>query len=179
MELKQDSDIMAIIKMSDAFGKYRNLAWAYVELFEIRPMGKHLAKIRAIFDSLKTIFQAEAFTFDRRRYGISQAGIAEALNIVILKNLPNRPENHNYLKKVMVSISEREASAKSRQDERDFRKKEATWMAEDREEKSPPLPYIKGGKTEEQGSGQVILSPEENAQKARELSATIFKTFGG
>ncbi len=124
MDLKEDSDIMAIIKMSEVFGKYHNLAWAYVELFGIRPMGKNLAKVRSVLDALKMIFQAEAFTFERRRYQISQAGIAEALNVVVLKNFDSHLEGHNYLKKVMIGIAERESTDRSRQGERDLRKKE-------------------------------------------------------
>ena len=129
MELKQDSDLYAIIKMLPVFGKYSNLAWAYVELFGIAPMSKHTAKIRAILEVLKMVFQAEGFTFNRKRYSISHAGIAEALNVVVLKNFQDRLENHNYLKKVMIGISEKEERESGKQAERDLRKKEGGLMS--------------------------------------------------
>jgi hypothetical protein len=129
MELKQDSDLYAIIKMQPVFGKYSHLAWAYVELFGVLPMSKHTAKIRSILEVLKMVFQAEAFTFNKKRYSISQAGIAEALNVVVLKNFQDRLENHNYLKKVMIGISEREERESGKQAERDLRKKEAVLMS--------------------------------------------------
>lgn len=129
MELKTDSDLYAIIKMQPVFGKYSHLAWAYVELFGIAPMSKHTAKIRSILEVLKMVFQAEAFMFNRKRYGISHAGIGEALNVVVLKNFQDRLENHNYLKKVMIGISEKEDRESGKQAERDLRKKENGLMS--------------------------------------------------
>lgn len=129
MELKTDSDLYAIIKMQPVFGKYSNLAWAYVELFGALPMSKHAAKIRSILDVLNMVFQAEAFTFNRKRYSISHVGIAEALNVVTIKNFQERLENHNYLKKVMIGIAEKEERESGKQSERDLRKKEAGLMS--------------------------------------------------
>ncbi|HRR42137.1 MAG TPA: hypothetical protein P5244_12955, partial [Syntrophales bacterium] len=54
---------------------------------------------------------------------------AEALNVVVLKNFQDRLENHNYLKKVMIGISEREERESGKQAERDLRKKEAVLMS--------------------------------------------------
>lgn len=129
MELKQDSDLSAIIKMLPVFGKYSNLAFAYVELFGIAPMSKHTAKVRSILDVLRMVFQAEALTFNKTRYSISHAGIAEALNIVVLKNFSERLENHNYLKKVMMGISEKEGRESGKLKERDLRQREERLMA--------------------------------------------------
>jgi len=136
MELKTDSDLYAIIKMQPVFGKYSNLAWAYVELFGVVPMSKHAAKIRSILDVLKMVFQAEAFTFNKKRYSISHAGVAEALNIVVMKNFQERLENHNYLKKVMIGISEKEERESGKQSERDLRGREARMMSGHRDEQS-------------------------------------------
>lgn len=146
MELKQDSDLYAIIKMLPVFGKYSNLAWAYVELFGIAPMSKHTAKIRSILEVLKMVFQAEAFMFNRKRYEISHAGIGEALNVVVLKNFQDRLENHNYLKKVMIGISEKEDRESGKQAERDLRKKENGLMSGSRypeAEETIQLPRMK------------------------------------
>lgn len=144
MELKQDSDLFAIIKMQPVFGKYSHLAWAYVELFGVLPMSKHTAKIRSILEVLKMVFQAEAFTFNRKRYGISHAGIGEALNVVVLKNFQDRLENHNYLKRVMITIAEKEEQERGRQSERDLRKREERLMTGyDRPEEQVEAPAMK------------------------------------
>lgn len=174
MELKTDSDLYAIIKMQPVFGKYSNLAWAYVELFGVVPMSKHAAKIRSILDVLKMVFQAEAFTFNKKRYSISHAGVAEALNIVVMKNFQERLENHNYLKKVMIGISEKEDRESGKQSERDLRKKEAGLMSGSRypeAEETVQLPKMKEVPPAHLTEEQI----EENRRRMKDL----LKKIGG
>lgn len=124
MELQTDSDLYAIIKMLPVFGKHHNLAWAYIELFGITPMRPKTKKIRILLEEMKALFDAQAFNYQKKQYQITQAGIAEALNVVIHRHFADRLESHNYLKKIMIGISEREAGTAGREAEKSLRKKE-------------------------------------------------------
>jgi len=173
-ELKIDSDLHAIIMMQPVFGQYSNLAWAYVELFGVLPMSRHAAKIRSILEFLKMVFLAEAFTFNKKRYRISHAGIAEALNITVLKNFSGRLENHNYLKKVMIGISEKEERESGIQAERDLRKKEDALMSGSRypeAEETVQVPKLKDVPPAHLTDEQL----EENRRRVKDL----LKKIGG
>jgi len=137
MELQAESDVMAIIKMSVSFGKHNNLVWAYAELFGITPMRAKAKKLRLILEELKKLFDGAGFSYQKRLYRISPEGIAEALNVVVKKNFADGLDSHNYLKKVMINIAEREEKTSGRQTEKDLRKKEASLMSGSRDAAYP------------------------------------------
>jgi hypothetical protein len=124
MEMQQDKDIIAIITMSGGFGKNAHLVWAYVELFGVTPMRGKTKKIRVILEEMKGLFESGAYKYEKRKYQISQAGIAEALNVVVHRHFPTHLDNHNYLKKVMIGISDTEGRESGKQAEKDLRKRE-------------------------------------------------------
>lgn len=124
LEIRLEDDLLAIIKMQNVFGKHAHLVWAYTELFSIRPMRSQAKKIRVLQEEMKTLFQAEAFTYNRRTYRISPQGIAEALNIIVHRHFDEPLENHNYLKKIMIAIAEREARNAGRVAEKDLKGRE-------------------------------------------------------
>jgi hypothetical protein len=132
VDIETENDLMAILKLQPVFGKNANLVMAYIEIFQIAPMGKHLKKIRLLLTEMATLFQAEAFSFQKKTYKITQTGIAEALNIVAHRHFEMPLDNHNYLKKIMIGISEREAQGAGKQAERELRRKEERIMAGDR-----------------------------------------------
>lgn len=134
MELLEDNDALAAIKMLNTFGKHANLVCAYTELFGIRPLKSKFKKWRLLLEEMKRLFEAESFTYQKRRREIGQAGIVEALNVVVHRNFADHLENHNYLKKIMITIAEREYQEKSRQGEKELRKREDTIMAGNRQE---------------------------------------------
>ena len=80
----------------------------------------------------------EAFTCERRTYSISRAGIAEALDVMVKREFARTLTNHNYLKQVMIGISEREGKAAGKTAEKDLRRRERKLMAGDREDDEPP-----------------------------------------
>ncbi len=123
-DIQMDADLLAIIKMTPVFGKHHSLVWAYCELFGITPLKPRRKKLRLLLEELKTFFQAEEFSYQKKRYRISQAGIAEALNIAAKKNFTSPLENHNYLKKIMIGIAEASTKTESREAEKDLRKRE-------------------------------------------------------
>ena len=129
MEIQQDSDLCAIIQTMPAFGRHANLIWTYVELFGISPLRAKTKKLRLLLDEMKVLLEAGAFSFQKKRYQISREGIAEALNIIVHRHFETLLENHNYLKKIMISIAEREASTASREAEKQLRQKENRLLA--------------------------------------------------
>ena len=140
MELQAESDLMAIIRMSASFGKHNNLVWAYAELFGITPMRAKTKKLRSILEELKKLFDGGGFGYQKRLYRITPEGIAEALNVVVKKNFADGLDSHNYLKKVMIGIAEREDKDSGRLAEKDLRKKEASLMSGGRGAESSTRP---------------------------------------
>jgi len=137
MELQAESDLMAIIRMSASFGKHNNLVWTYAELFGITPMRAKAKKLRLILEELKKLFDGGGFSYRQRLYRITPEGIAEALNVVVKKNFADGLDSHNYLKKVMINIAEREDKTAGRRAEKDLRAKEASLMSGGREAGQP------------------------------------------
>jgi hypothetical protein len=189
MEVQSDKDIIAIIMMSAGFGKHTHLVWAYVELFGVTPMRGKTKKIRLILEEMKGLFDSQAFKYQKRKYEISHAGISEALNVVVHHHFETHLDSHNYLKKIMIGISEREARESGKIAEKDLRKKEtgmSVRRADDpflENEKSPlDPPFIKGGSggfTKGESGGfedRKNLTPaqiEENKKRIKELYRTI------
>ena len=136
MELSHDGDLYAIIKMLNTFGKHSALVCAYTELFGITPLKTKTKKWRLLLEEMKRLFDSESFSYQKKTYGISQAGIAEALNIVVHRNFPDGLESHNYLKKIMIAIADREAKDAGRSAEKDPRKREPGLMSGSRDAKS-------------------------------------------
>jgi len=119
-----DADLTAIIKMMSIFGKHSNLVWAYCELFGISPLKSRRKKLRILLEEMKTIFVSGSFSYQKKTYRISIDGIADALNLVVHKHFETNLENHNYLKKVMISIAEKQARGESVRTEVDLRTRE-------------------------------------------------------
>jgi hypothetical protein len=137
MEVFHESDTSAILQMLPSFGnKYAPLVMGYCYLFGVTPFRLKARKLRLLLEELKRLFDAESFTFEKRKYGISHAGIAEALDVMIKRNFTRALPNHNYLKQIMIGISEREGKAAGRTAEKDLRKREAGLMSGSRNGKS-------------------------------------------
>lgn len=129
MDLRLSADLNAIIAMLNIFGRHHAVVWAYAELFGVVPFHAKAKKLRLILEELKKLFDAGGFSYQKRLYRISPEGIAEALNVVVKKNFADGLDSHNYLKKVMINIAEREEKDSGRQTEKDLRKKEASLMS--------------------------------------------------
>lgn len=136
----QEGDVSAIIQMLPSFGKHAHAVMGYCYLFGVSPMHLKAKKLRLLLEELKRLFDGESFSFERRKYAISHAGIAEALDIMIKRDFAKPLSNHNYLKQVMITISEREGKAAGSQAEKGLRKKEAGLMSGSRE-KTTIHPY--------------------------------------
>lgn len=124
MDLQLESDLMAIIRMQPLFGRHADLVWGYIELFGITPRTAKAKKIRTLLDDMRTLLETGGFSYQKKRYRISRDGIVEALNIMVRRNFEMPLTNHNYLKTIMIPISEREGKAAGRKSEEDLKAKE-------------------------------------------------------
>jgi len=113
-----DQDLRAVIRMMPDFAGHQKIVSEYVEMLHrdlwIRRHGRTLR----LFSEVREWFVSGAFTFRRTRYEISPAGIAAAMRSVVGRRFESPLTNHNYLKQVMIPVSERERQAKSIEEER-------------------------------------------------------------
>ncbi|WKZ32947.1 MAG: hypothetical protein QY316_00645 [Thermodesulfobacteriota bacterium] len=123
-EATKDKDLIAIIEMQADFAPHSRLVFEYSELFQTtRPLKP--AKLLRILTEVRDIWTGEKFAFQKRVYEISKAGIVQGMKTVCNKRFEAGLENHNYLKKVLISISEEEAKRRSAQAEKELREREA------------------------------------------------------
>jgi hypothetical protein len=138
MEIQMEKDLRFIFDVLPAFGtRYAGLVMGYCYLFGVTPFKIKAKKLRLLLEEMKRLFDAQSFFYQKKNYPISHAGIAEALDICIKKNFETPLDSHNYLKKIMIGISEREGKDKSRQDEKDLKKREAHLVSREAERPDP------------------------------------------
>ena len=131
-EMQFEADLRAALELTCALGKNGHLAMAYCYLFGVTPFRLKAKKLRLLLEELKRLIDAQAFNYQKKTYYITQAGIAEALDIVIKKHFETPLDSHNYLKKITIGISEREARGKSKSEEKELKSKEETLRQEQR-----------------------------------------------
>lgn len=125
MIVEMDKDLRFVFEALPSFGtRYSHLVMGYCQLFGVTPFAVKAKKLRLLMEEMKRLFDAQAFSFQKKTYRISHAGIAEALDLCIKKNFSEHLENHNYLKRVMMTISDRESKDQSRAADADTRKRE-------------------------------------------------------
>lgn len=124
MEIQMEQDLHAIIRMMPLFGRHAHLVSGYCMLFGISPLKLKARKFRLLLEEMRALFEKEEFTYRKKTYRISAAGIVRALDITVKKNFSENLENHNYLKKVMIGIAEEEAKEAGRLREKDLRARE-------------------------------------------------------
>lgn len=140
MEIQMESDIHAIIRMMPLFGRHAHLVSGYCMLFGISPLKIKARKFRLLLEEMKTLFEQERFSYQKRTYRISAAGIVRALDVVVKKNFSEQLENHNYLKKVMIGIAEEEAREAGKAAEKGLRAREDRLKEGKREEPGQRTP---------------------------------------
>ncbi|KFO68018.1 hypothetical protein ER57_06895 [Smithella sp. SCADC] len=177
MDAQISKDLQYVIAALPSFGtRYAHLVMGYAQLFGVTPMHLKAKKLRLIVEEMKKLFDAQSFAWQKKLYPISHAGIAEALDICIKKNFTDKLENHNYLKKVMIGISEREGKGKSKQAEKDLRERESNVLAGGgRPEKELDSRLRGNDNTEEKPERITPEQAKTNIQRVGE----ILKTIGG
>jgi len=175
MEVFQETDTSAIIQLLPSFGRHAHVVMGYCYLFGVSPMRLKAKKLRILLTELKTLFDVGEFQFEKKRYRISSSGIAEALDIVVKKNWPDYLSNHNYLKKIMIGISDREAKDAGRQAERDLRKKEESLLSGIRRPGQNPVRQAAadGGVADEPPEHLTDEQIAENRRRVKEIMGKI------
>ena len=181
-DMQMDADLLACIRMLPTFGQHANLVMAYTELFGISPLKTRRKKWRLLLEEMKRLFDSETFDFTRRRYKISRAGIAEALNVVVHRSFDMPLKSHGYLKAVMISISERDGKTAGVEAEKTLRKKEAALMSGNRGHESAGTRCGSPPQAEtHRAPGRELAAPgtspdaqrAENLRRVRELTEKI------
>jgi hypothetical protein len=116
-------DWVEIMQLLPSFGGSSRLVFEYIELHGVFPLQKKSKKILRLLNDISRLFNSEKFRFGRAEYKISKAGISEALMIVCNKKMTDL-DGHNYLKKVMISISDRERKDARYAEDKALREKE-------------------------------------------------------
>lgn len=125
MEIQMDKDLRFVFDALPSFGtRYSSLVMGYAYLFGVTPMAIKSKKLRIIIEEMKRLFDSQSFSYQKKTYRISHAGIAEALDLCVKKNFTEHLENHNYLKRVMVTVAEREEKTASRRTDQNIAERE-------------------------------------------------------
>ena len=127
-EAIMDDDWRGIITLLPVFGTHGKLVFEYMEKFGIKPLAIKSSKVLRLLRQMGKLFETESFQWQSNTKSISKSGIVEALEIVVNKNFDVPLQNHNYLKKVMVGIADREGKEKSKRAEREMREKETSYV---------------------------------------------------
>lgn len=124
-EARAEADWLEIIRILPELGAHGRLAWEYVELFGARPIRMKPAKILRRLQEVARLLREERFMYRKKTYPISRAGILEALKEVCNRTFEEPLTNDNYLKAVMVSVSDRERKEGRDRQDREQREREA------------------------------------------------------
>ena len=162
-EAVMDEDWQSIITLLPVFGTHGKLVFEYVEKFGINPLRIKGSKVLRLLRQIARLFEKGSFEWRKSNKTLSKSGIVEALDIVVNKHFDTPLENHNYLKKVMVGISEREGKEKSKREEKQLREKEAS--------------CINRSLLTEEEKGETI-SAEEFRRRKKELTGQIERLKG-
>ena len=117
-----DENWRSIIKLLPTFGHYANVVFEYVEMFGVTPLRVKPAKVLRILSDVAKLFGSNSFRYRKKLYSITTKGIGEALVVVCNKSFSAPLENHNYLKKVMIGIVEKEQKGKDKKSKKKKRK---------------------------------------------------------
>jgi len=123
-DVQADSDMAAVFQMIPGFGRHFTHVWAYIQLFSTTPLRMKSKKLRILVSEMQRLFEEERFAYQKKQYRISNDGVVNALDIMVHRHFEAALTNHNYLKKIMVSVAEEEARKTGAQAERDLRRKE-------------------------------------------------------
>ncbi len=113
-----------IIQLLPAFNGHGRLVMEYVEKFGVTPLAIKTKKMLRLLEEVGALFVQKKFSFQKRVYTVSESGIKEGLTVVCNKHFERPLENHNYLKKVLMDISAKEAQERMNAREAELRRKE-------------------------------------------------------
>lgn len=107
-EAMMDEDMACVFAALPKFGDYARLAHEYCEKFGVVPYPKNLKKLGRLLMEVAALFEQKRFRYQKRDIDVSLSVIVEGLKTVCNKRFAEPLENHNYLKKVLISLKENE-----------------------------------------------------------------------
>ncbi|MDY7035542.1 MAG: hypothetical protein SV375_05185 [Thermodesulfobacteriota bacterium] len=123
-EAQAEGEWAEIIRLLPSFGEHGKLVFEYAELFNIKPLRVRAKKLLRLIAETATLFRVKKFSYRKKEYTISSGGIVEAITTVCNKQFDGPLENHNYLKRVMIGIAERELKEERDRVDREQRDRE-------------------------------------------------------
>jgi hypothetical protein len=171
MDAQMDQDWLNIVKLLPTFGGHGNLAFEYVEKFGVCPVRMKGKKILRLLEEMSRLFRSGEFVYQRRKYTTSNQVVIEAVKAVVNKHFASPLENHNYLKKVMISLHEEAQREESKRKERELREREQVLMSAGRVGDLSAEVGIR-----QTDGGQALSAEEEKVMTAREYLAKVGKT---
>jgi hypothetical protein len=143
MDMILDDDIRILFDILPRFQGHSRLAWEYAELFGVAPIGKHTKKLTRLLAEVAALFEQQKFRFQKQEYQVSVSGIVEGLRTVCGKAFAQPLENHNYLKKVLIGIADREQKGVRDAQDRALRAREESGIRRAGEpERTQPEPVL-------------------------------------
>jgi len=123
-EAMMDQEWREIIGLLPGFGGQGRLVFEYVEKFGVGPLRIKSKKILRLLKEVSRLFDTGEFAYQKRKYSASSRVVIEALKVVNNKHFSQPLENHNYLKKVMISLQQEVNREASKRKEREMRNAE-------------------------------------------------------
>lgn len=153
-EAMMEAEWRDIISLLPTFGGHGKLVFEYCEKFGVNPLRIKSKKILRLLKEMSGLFRSSEFMYNRRKYSASNTVVIEAMKVVNNKHFTEPLENHNYLKKVMISLAEQEAKEESKRAEKDLREKEVKLRS--------------GGRERVDDDGEFMTGPEYLASIGKE-----------
>ena len=112
-EVVMDEDLACVFGALPRFGDHARLAHEYCEKFGVTPYGKNLKKLGRLLGEVAALFEQRKFSYQKRQVDVSLPVIVEGLKTVCNKRFEQPLENHNYLKRVLMTLAEKEGQAET------------------------------------------------------------------
>lgn len=106
-----DQEWREILLMQPKFGEHARLVFEYCELFGVNPLAVKTKKLLRLLKDVSIFFESKRFSYQKREYEVSIPVVVTALRTVCNKHFEQPLENQNYLKRVMMTLAEREQKA--------------------------------------------------------------------
>lgn len=156
LEDRREEAYLQIVRLAGGFGPHADLVLEYALLRNgVKQVRVRELKLLRIMTDLERLWSREEFSFNGRLYKISRQAILQCFKLVCDRHFTEPLTNDNYLKKIMATVAEKEATKRSAEQEKELirKEKEQRNLASRKDEKP--------------------FDPETGKQKVRELLAKL------
>ncbi|MFH1036272.1 MAG: hypothetical protein V1806_17375 [Pseudomonadota bacterium] len=142
-----EGELREYLELLAGFGSLRSTVEAYLDLFRAAPDAAMRVPTRLrLVRELRRLWDEKSFVFNRHLHHVSQAQISEAITQTV-RAMQGKAGvvNHNYLKKVMLGLLDKEERLEKRLESKDEQALEARRRAGQHRQESPPAPTQQTG----------------------------------